>query len=98
MEKDHNSHNLGHLPKDIAAEDSENSRNSDAIKPLPSDGTPLSSALPSPAWSRKPRRRRAPVAEAVIPRCERDSSWPDKKCDYDFSWSGKKSIVGIPLA
>ena len=34
---------------------------------MPSDGTSLSSALPSPAWSRRSRRRRAPIVNAHIP-------------------------------
>ena len=40
-------------------EDTENSRNLDAIEPLPIGGTPLSSVLPYPAWSQRSRRRRA---------------------------------------
>ena len=54
----------------------------------------MSSALPSPAWRRKSRRRRAPITDTVIPPCDYDSSWSDKKCDYDFSWSDKKSYRG----
>ena len=91
IEKDCNDSNPGHSPSDVTLEDSANSRNSDAIDPLPSGGTSLSSALPCPACSRKSRRRRAPITDTLITPCDYDSSWSDKKCDYDFSWSDKKS-------
>ena len=91
IEKDCNSFNPRHSPGDVTLEDSANSRNSDAIDPLPSGGASLSNALPSPAWSRKSRRRRAPITDTLITPCDYDSSWSDKKCDYDFSWSDKKS-------
>ena len=40
---------------------------SDRTVQLPNGGTPLSSALPSPAWSGKSRRRRAAFSSAIIP-------------------------------
>ena len=90
IEKDCNSTNPGHAPSDVSLEDSANSRNSDAIDPLPSGGTSLSSALPSPAWSCKSRRRRAPITDTLTTPYDYGSSWSDKKCEYDFSWSDKK--------
>ena len=89
IENECNYLNSGHSPSDVKLEDSVNSRNSDAIDTLPSGGTSLLSALPSPTWSRKSRRRRAPITDTLITPCDHDSSWSDKKCDYDFSWSDK---------
>ena len=43
---------------------------SDGTVQLPSVGTPLSSVLPSPAWSGKSRRRRAASFMTIPPHCE----------------------------
>ena len=54
-------------PVDNTVQSGADSSVSDGTAQLPSDGTSLSRALPSPAWSRRSRRRRAPITNTRRP-------------------------------